>query len=243
MKCPYCTSEIDDKAIVCPVCSRDLMFFIPLLKKSAQTEQRLAEFINKVQEVKLLIVKPGTEREERLSRLFHIIKLLWVYSIQWIALTLITSGSLVIVAFSLLLYSVMAAPYGMWSGFVIRQARVPYFFLVAILLGITDGILRGSYYDLSRLEILIFFVNDILWYYTGCVFGKRLRRWADVKVETNEEYLTMDDLIIAEPEGVGKVSGVNDRRKTIKEYITLFAPLITSIICTIISVALSGRGK
>jgi hypothetical protein len=37
MHCPYCTSDINDAALVCPICSRDLYLFKPLL-------QRLSEF-------------------------------------------------------------------------------------------------------------------------------------------------------------------------------------------------------
>jgi hypothetical protein len=33
MKCPYCTSAISDAALVCPVCTRDLYLFKPLLEK------------------------------------------------------------------------------------------------------------------------------------------------------------------------------------------------------------------
>ena len=32
MQCPYCTSDINDAAVVCPVCTRDLYLIKPLLE-------------------------------------------------------------------------------------------------------------------------------------------------------------------------------------------------------------------
>ena len=43
MRCPYCVSEIDDKALACPRCARDLYLFKPLLEKIGQLEKTLAE--------------------------------------------------------------------------------------------------------------------------------------------------------------------------------------------------------
>ncbi len=42
MECPYCVSEIDDKAHVCPQCSRDLYLLKPLLEKVAAFEAGVA---------------------------------------------------------------------------------------------------------------------------------------------------------------------------------------------------------
>ena len=43
MHCPYCTSEISDAALVCPVCTRDLYLFKPLLQKIDALEKQLQE--------------------------------------------------------------------------------------------------------------------------------------------------------------------------------------------------------
>jgi len=41
MHCPYCTSEVNDAALVCPVCTRDLYLFKPLLQKIDALEKQL----------------------------------------------------------------------------------------------------------------------------------------------------------------------------------------------------------
>ena len=41
MKCPYCVSEINSEAVVCPVCRRDLYLFTPLREKIAELEKKL----------------------------------------------------------------------------------------------------------------------------------------------------------------------------------------------------------
>jgi len=43
MRCPYCVSEIDDAALACPRCARDLYLFKPLLEKIGQLEKAVAE--------------------------------------------------------------------------------------------------------------------------------------------------------------------------------------------------------
>lgn len=43
MRCPYCVSEIDDQALACPRCARDLYLFKPLLEKISQLEKTVAE--------------------------------------------------------------------------------------------------------------------------------------------------------------------------------------------------------
>lgn len=51
MNCPYCISEIDDNAVVCSVCRRELYLIKPLLERVAVLEAEIAEQscdINKV---------------------------------------------------------------------------------------------------------------------------------------------------------------------------------------------------
>lgn len=49
MRCPYCVSDIDDQAMVCAVCKRDLYLLKPLMDHVADLEARLAELQGKPQ--------------------------------------------------------------------------------------------------------------------------------------------------------------------------------------------------
>ena len=42
MHCPYCISDINDEAVVCPVCRRDLYLFKPLLARIEALEKQVA---------------------------------------------------------------------------------------------------------------------------------------------------------------------------------------------------------
>jgi hypothetical protein len=42
MKCPYCLSGVEDEALVCKVCTKDLYLFKPLINKVAALESQLA---------------------------------------------------------------------------------------------------------------------------------------------------------------------------------------------------------
>lgn len=43
MKCPYCIGEVDEAALVCPHCTRDLYLFKPLLAQLGALESELAK--------------------------------------------------------------------------------------------------------------------------------------------------------------------------------------------------------
>ncbi len=43
MQCPYCISTINDAAVVCPVCRRDLYLLMPLQLRVADLEQKLKD--------------------------------------------------------------------------------------------------------------------------------------------------------------------------------------------------------
>lgn len=43
MKCPYCVSELNEQALVCPHCTRDLYLIKPLLEKIEVLEQQVRE--------------------------------------------------------------------------------------------------------------------------------------------------------------------------------------------------------
>lgn len=58
MQCPYCVSEIDNEALACPHCARDLYLFKPLLSRISELEQKLALLDARVDEVNPAVSAP-----------------------------------------------------------------------------------------------------------------------------------------------------------------------------------------
>jgi hypothetical protein len=46
MKCPYCLSEVDEEAVACKFCTKDLYLFKPLMKKVDELERQIEEIPN-----------------------------------------------------------------------------------------------------------------------------------------------------------------------------------------------------
>ena len=60
MKCPYCISEIDDSALACPHCTRDLYLFKPLLAQLHTLESELAGTKERLAKLELQLAKSET---------------------------------------------------------------------------------------------------------------------------------------------------------------------------------------
>ncbi|MCV2367526.1 zinc ribbon domain-containing protein [Roseateles oligotrophus] len=73
MKCPYCVSVIDDEALACPHCARDLYLFKPLLARIQALETALGEAGSRIDTLELgpaappSAALPSTVQEEPTS--------------------------------------------------------------------------------------------------------------------------------------------------------------------------------
>jgi hypothetical protein len=234
-------TNIDDKAVVCPSCCRDLIFYVPLSERIDQLDRKLSEFVASVQSAKVEVVRPISRREARISAISHAIKLLIIYSLQWWLVSLLVKESVVLEAFTYWLYSIVAAFYGLWSSFQYPRARARYFIVLGVLLGLIDVLLRGTLYKWTWTESPLFMISDIFWFWTGFVSGRRLWRWANASDLNPSREQTVGELILSLPAQSHEPSR-SDRSRNIKEYLTIGVPLIGSIVTTVLS-ALLAKGK
>ena len=62
MRCPYCTSEIDNASLVCAQCHRDLYFFRPLLDKISVLEDQMTQ-LSSLKVLEERVAKLESERQ------------------------------------------------------------------------------------------------------------------------------------------------------------------------------------
>lgn len=79
MKCPYCASEIDNAALVCPHCTRDLYLFKPLLERIDALASEVDELKARLADVEdgAIVGQPEAEAEHAAEPLSFLACLLW----------------------------------------------------------------------------------------------------------------------------------------------------------------------
>ena len=235
MKCPYCMSDIHDKAVVCPTCTRDVQFAVPIWKRIDELEADLTSFIEKVQDIKIEINRPNTTREATLSRLFQAAKLISLYLLLSVLLIALTKNASIIAdLFLFWAYSAVNFLFGSAVGFSKPNEPRRYYFSIALILAVTDLAVRGSTYHWNITESLIFLISDILWFWSGYVFGQRLRSWAKQGQTYSLEGFPLATLI-----GAGSTDGENapatDQGDKLREVVRIVTPLVLSIVSTIVA--------
>lgn len=109
MECPYCVSEIDDKAHVCPQCSRDLYLLKPLLEKVAALEAgaatalathadvNVAELQERIATLEAQLVAAGGAISTEVATPISTLRQLAVYWVPPLVLLLIAHALLIVV--------------------------------------------------------------------------------------------------------------------------------------------------
>ena len=138
MKCPYCLSLVEDEAVVCKVCTRDLYLFKPLTEKIRQLEeqihaqQALEQLQARIRELEALLQQAHESmhaQSEGLARqLFNIAQFIFI------PLALLLMGhALVTVVYDLplvylrLISMALPLPFGYWLFRQRRRALLPWF--------------------------------------------------------------------------------------------------------------------
>ncbi|MEY2689715.1 MAG: hypothetical protein RL375_3914 [Pseudomonadota bacterium] len=150
MACPYCTSAISTAALVCPVCTRDLYLFKPLLDESRALGRRLDEALARIADLEARPVgggvggeaaapandsaaaaPPGVDRKSGRPRSPRKPSVtLWRAALA-LALVLIAAHTVIVVALDLpaiwlrLVCVVMPIPFGYWMAGPRRKPVLP----------------------------------------------------------------------------------------------------------------------
>jgi len=153
MQCPYCLSEVNEAAVVCKICTKDLYLFKPLLDKVSSLEGMLKEipnieaYENRILELETLIeVLEGSKNNTRgFKNIFFDILL---FILLPLTLLLVSHALITIVYDTKMLYLriisfVLPLPFGYFL-FNSRKRPIFFWFLGVMLLAILSVIGMSS---------------------------------------------------------------------------------------------------
>lgn len=144
MKCPYCLSLVEDEAMVCKVCTRDLYLFKPMMEKirkleeQIQTQQSEEELHQRIAELEEALLQAHeavhARRESVWTQLFNIGQFFLIP----LALLLLGHALITVVYDLPLLYLRLASvvlpmPFGYWLFRSRKRLLLPWFIAAAAL--------------------------------------------------------------------------------------------------------------
>jgi len=159
MLCPCCVSEIDDQALVCKVCKRDLYLFKPLLEKITKLEQELLDkpdpaiAENRIEDLEKQVELLKHQVNLVPSGPIAVVRDILVYLIMPLLLLMGAHTLIVVVLDASVLYlriisMALPLPFGIWLFMRQKRDLLPWF------LG-TAGLAVGSVIGMSWITSLV----------------------------------------------------------------------------------------
>lgn len=144
MKCPYCLSLVEDEAVVCKVCTRDLYLFKPMMEKirkleeQIQTQQSQEELHQRIAELEEALLQAHEAVHARHESVWtHLFNIAQFFLIP-LALLLLGHALITVVYDLPLLYLrlvsvVLPMPFGYWLFRSRKRVLLPWFIAAAAL--------------------------------------------------------------------------------------------------------------
>lgn len=138
MECMYCLSQVDEKANVCKVCTRDLYLFRPLVEKVQALEAKLAEYQDpvdlkaKIDELEGLLATEQARQEENQDTFWRLVVDVGQFIFIPLALLLLAHALITVVYDVNMLYLRIASvilpmPFGFYLFRVRRRSILGWF--------------------------------------------------------------------------------------------------------------------
>jgi len=146
MKCPYCTSLIEDESLVCKVCHRDLYLFKPLTEKIRTLEEKIssqedtAHLQTRIDELEYLLELAHENLNKQSGTFFRFVFNLAQFIFIPLALLLVGHALITVVYDLPLIYLrlisiVLPLPFGFWLFKSQSRSLLPWFISAALLAG------------------------------------------------------------------------------------------------------------
>lgn len=144
MKCPYCFSEVDEEAVACKFCTKDLYLFKPMMKKLADLERQLEDipdrdaYERRISELEEMLIEREEEVAKEQNNLSTLIKNIGLYILVPLFLLLLAHALIIVVYDTKELYlriisMVLPLPFGYVLFKAKKRAVFPWFLGVAFL--------------------------------------------------------------------------------------------------------------
>jgi hypothetical protein len=103
MKCPYCLSEVDEEAVACKFCTKDLYLFKPLMKKVDELERKIEEIPNReayelrISELEEMLSEHENEGTKNPDETKTLLKNIGIYLVVPLILLLVAHALIIVV--------------------------------------------------------------------------------------------------------------------------------------------------